>query len=600
MRSNAVRRNGNGKSRQQALALALAALTLTLWAKPSVHGDEALVDRQITAHVDAGEFAPAVRLAEATADPAERDDRLSRIASAQRHAGATSAAVATAGRIRDDRARGDAYAESGFGGEREIDFDSIMELVTSTVAPDTWTDVGGAGSIKGFANGVYVDAEGALHKLNRAADAGGALATLRSEAQRPRSDLPDGDVRRVSRLRKVSLPRLERAAAERAALGLPPDDAMRYLAGLSKISHVFVYPETGDLVLAGPAGPWKTDAEDRVVSAESGRPVLRLDDLVVVLRHVLRHDATDAVSADGNDARGSGAVFGCSITPTKKGLAATRQFAEDSSRKNLPAGDAARKQWLAALQSTLGRQEIDVFGIDPRSRVAQVLVEADYRMKLVGLGLEEGVLGVPSYLSGVRVGADGRLPALDVLRWWFTLDYDAIEATADRSAFAIRGQGVRVMSENQFLEATGKRQGTGESSPANGEFAHNFTKHFGELAAKYPVYAELQNICDAALVAAIIETEQLDDAAGWSMAWLGDERRHVVAKGNAPQSVETVAAHRTIGGKHIVAAVSGGVRIEPRKFATADRIRAAKNEALAGELKSSQPPAKTAERWWWD
>ena len=31
------------------------------------------------------------------------------------------------------------------------------------------------------------------------------------------------------------------------------------------------------------------------------------------------------------------------------------------------------------------------------------MVEADYRMKLVGMGLEEGVLGVPSYLSMIRV-----------------------------------------------------------------------------------------------------------------------------------------------------------------------------------------------------
>ncbi|MEX2186882.1 MAG: DUF1598 domain-containing protein [Pirellulales bacterium] len=587
--------------------MTLAAMTL---AAALARGDESLgeplIDRRIAAHVEAGEFAPAVRLAEATADPAEHDVRLARIAAAQRSTGAATAAVATAGRIRDDQLRSDAYAASspgghtaeaigGFGGGQEVDFDAVMELIKSTVAPDTWSDVGGAGSVKGFANGVYVDAEGVLHKLAKTADAGGALATLRAEAQRPRSDLADGDVQRVSRLRKVSLPRLERAIAERAALGMSPDEAMRQLAGLSKIEYVFVYPggdnsNGGDIVLAGPAGPWKTDVENRVVSAESGRPVVRLDDLVVVLRHVLSRGASE----------GKGGVFGCSITPTEDGLAATRRFAEESGRKKLPAGDAARDEWLAGLRSALGRQKIDVFGIDPKSRVAQVLVEADFRMKLVGLGLEEGVLGVPSYLSSVRVGTDGRLPPLDVLRWWFTLDYDAIEATADRSAFAIKGRGVRLLSENQFLEATGKRQTTGESSPANGEFAHNFTEHFGELATKYPVYAELQNLCDAALVAALIESENLDDAVGWSMAWLGDERRFVVAAGNAPQTVETVAAHRVIGDKHVVAAVSGGVRIEPAKFAARDRIRASKNEALAGERKSSQPPANAAERWWWD
>lgn len=564
----------------------VAVLAMLAWSGAAA-AEERGVDGRIAAHLAAGEFAPAVRLARSSTDPAERDARLARIAAAQRGDGATSAAVTTARYIGDDRLRYDTFAGSavgGFGGEEQVDFESIIELVTSTVAPSTWDAVGGQGTLKDFPNGVYVDAQGALHKLAKAANTGGALEALRAENERPRSDLPDGDVRRVSRLRKVSLPRLERAVAERAALGQRPDDAMQLLAGLSRIEYVFVYPQTGDLVLAGPAGPWKVDGEDRIVSAESGRPLLRLDDLVVVLRHVLKRED---------------AVFGCSITPTEEGLAATRRFAEESARKKLPAGEAARKKWLAGLRSALGSQTIDVFGIDPRSRVAHVLVEADYRMKLVGLGLEEGVLGVPSYLANVRVGTDGRLPPLDVLRWWFTLDYDAIESTADRAAFAIRGQGVRVMSENQFLAATGKRQRTGESSPANGEFAHNFTQHFGELATKYPVYAELQNLCDAALVAAIIQSEKLDAAAGWSMAWLGDERRYVVAKGHAPKTVETVAAHRVIGETQIIAAVSGGVRIAPTSFAARDKMRTERDGELTAASKSSQPP-QAAERWWWD
>ena len=38
-----------------------------------------------------------------------------------------------------------------------------------------------------------------------------------------------------------------------------------------------------------------------------------------------------------------------------------------------------------------GKQDIEVYGLDPRTRAAQVIVEADYRMKLVGMGLEAGV-----------------------------------------------------------------------------------------------------------------------------------------------------------------------------------------------------------------
>ena len=56
------------------------------------------------------------------------------------------------------------------------------------------------------------------------------------------------------------------------------------LAGLYRIRCVFVYPDSGDIVLAGPAGDWRQGPEGTIVNAETGLPVLRLDDLVVVFR----------------------------------------------------------------------------------------------------------------------------------------------------------------------------------------------------------------------------------------------------------------------------------------------------------------------------
>ena len=64
-------------------------------------------------------------------------------------------------------------------------------------------------------------------------------------------------------------------------------EEMQMLAGLERIQYVFVYPESGDVVLAGPAGDWIRAAEGNVVSRDSGRPVVKLDDLVVVWRLML-------------------------------------------------------------------------------------------------------------------------------------------------------------------------------------------------------------------------------------------------------------------------------------------------------------------------
>ena len=77
--------------------------------------------------------------------------------------------------------------------------------------------------------------------------------------------------------------RLEKQIQLGLAAGRPPDEAMQMLAGLRRIRYVFVYPDSGDLVLAGPAGDWTVGPEGRVLAADTrpagraaGRPGRRL------------------------------------------------------------------------------------------------------------------------------------------------------------------------------------------------------------------------------------------------------------------------------------------------------------------------------------
>ena len=147
--------------------------------------------------------------------------------------------------------------------------------------------------------------------------------------------------------------------------------------------------------------------------------------------------------------------FGCSITPRQENLAAVQDFLRESAQRSLKPSE--RDRWLTTLRQRLGRQDIQVHGIDPRSRAARTIVEADYHMKLIGMGIAEGTLGVTSYLDSVQLGADGAPPAMDVLRWWFTLDYESLLATPQRNAFELRGPGVKVLSENELLAERGRR-----------------------------------------------------------------------------------------------------------------------------------------------
>ena len=274
------------------------------------------------------------------------------------------------------------------GAAANADFDSLIDLIQSTVATDTWSENGGGqAEIRPFPGGVLVDAGGVLQLKSPAK--GGAtsseLAAKRGQAPTRLFDEPR-KATKASDLRYVSLPRLDREIARRQAAHERLDPAMLTLAGLERVEYVFVYPESGDLVLAGPASDWYVNDDGRILSKVTSQPVVRLDDLLALMRR---------------GAEAANSHFGCSINPRQEALAKTQAFLAASSKKPLEPGQ--RKQWLSDLRDTVGRQDIEIFGVDPASRLAKVLVEADYHMKLIGMGLAEGVDGVESYFNSIHL-----------------------------------------------------------------------------------------------------------------------------------------------------------------------------------------------------
>jgi hypothetical protein len=561
--------------------------TIGVFGADSANAEDQDVDRQISVHLSAGEFGPARQIVDQLPDAGRRDDWLRGIAEAQMQSGARYASLNTAFDIQNGQSRGQAMgalaARPIMGGSRGgaalADFDSLIELITSTIAPDSWDEVGGPGAIQEFPGGVFVDASGLLKRVGTAAGVDSTLTALRVSSS---SSSGNRQVRRKSALRKVSLTRLEQHVQLQWALGRQPDEAMKRLAGLQEIKYLMFYPETGDIVIAGPAGDWKSNPEGRAVSVTTGRPVLQLDDLVVVLRN----------SFDG-DGR-----FGCSINPVKENLAKVQAFSRESAKN--PIKPSQRDAWLKGLRDRLGKQEISVFGIDPRTRVARTLVEADYHMKLVGLGLQDGTPGVTSYLDIIKVAADGAPPALDVLRWWFTLNFDHVKTTKARDAFQLHGPGVKVLSENELLTEQGDRIHTGTSDDLNQQFAHSFTAHFDALAEKYPVYAELRNVFSLALVAAIIRSEDLASRVEWEALHWRQRDRYTVDLGEAPREVESVINHRVINRKHIVVGVSGGVSVDANQFVSSKSFKLDNYGLMQSSRSSSTPKQTPRDAWWWD
>lgn len=494
------------------------------------------------------------------------------------------------------------------GGSAMADFDSLIDLITSTVENESWLENGtGEGDIQPFPNGVYVDAAGALKfrapskqaglvdARRRGVPTGNALTSAASSttgaSAKPRAagaELDDDDgadaARESSELRFVSLSKLEAAIAERQRRHEPLDPAMLSLAGLQRVSYVFAYPETGDLVLAGPAGDWGGSPQGGLASVQTGRPVVRLDDLLTLWRRQRSEKST---------------AFGCSIVPRQEALAKTQAFLDASAAK--PLEPSGRRTWLAELRDTLGIQDVEYYNIDEGSRIASLLLAADYHMKLIGMGLAEGVPGVKSYLATVRNGADGSPPPMAVLRWWFSMPAATVEASDAHDAFALPERCICVLSENEMLAARGERVHTGQSDDLNRKFAESFTHEFDALALKYPVYGELERVFEVALALAVIEREGLAEKVGWSPTLLLDEQRLRLPKSQAPKAVETVINHRVIGGRQIIAGVSGGVWVDGGKSLQVSTSAADSVGKLAAAKRGpSSRPAQGEIVWWWD
>ena len=540
----------------------------------------ASVEKQIAA----GEFGPAVDAALRTTDARQRTTLLQRISKAQRKAGDFNGASATAGHIpipeERARARGANVRERGMsGGGTGADFTELMDLIVSTIEPESWDEVGGPGSVRPFNTGVRVDPNGLLRQLSKE-ELTGRLASV---GQRARIADLNADMSRQSGLRLISLTRLERALADRLASGAPVLETMQRLAGLQQIRYVFVYPDEHEVVIAGPAEGWRYDESGRPVGRESGRPALHLDDLVTVIR---------TFDPSGEKA------FGCSINTRDANLKEVKQFVETSNAAG-PLRPGQLGKWLKELHKRLGMQDVVVQGVPADTRVAQVLVEADYRMKLIGVARLDGGPNIPSYFDLLKASGDTGKAPLEALRWWMTMKYAAILHSPDRNAFEIEGSSVLIQSENQFISAQGQHLPTGVSEPINRLFAQNFTTHYAELAQRDPIFADMQNIFDMGMVAALCRQEHLHERTGWDLGVFAPGGAYHVTRVSAPRVVESVMNHRVYNGRDIVVQVAGGVHAD--LLAVARDKSLVKEAAAVGEVgQRARLPELPPGRWWWD
>jgi len=431
-------------------------------------------------------------------------------------------------------------------------------------------------------NGVVVDANGVL-RTRVVRDPAGYLTRQRLAAAK--ASLPP-EIARASRCRKVSLTRLEAIIGQRIATGQGITDDMRYLAGLTRVRNVFYYPETGDIVIAGPAEGYMANVAGRIVGIYTGRATLELQDLVAALR---------AYPPSGKETQ----ALVVSIDPTQEGLARMQRFLNNIGTQITPATNV--RAIAQGLKDNLGLQTVRIEGVSPKTHFAQVMVEADYRMKLIGIGLERPPVRIPSYVSK---SSPRNVSRNALQRWYFTPNYDCVLVSQDELGMELQGNGVQLISENQFVQANGTRAATGSVDRASEAFVRAFTMKYAELASKEPVYAQLRNLIDMAIAAAFIQQNDYYGKAGWDMEVFGDEQRFPIETYPEPAQVET-AVNAVWKGNTLMTPVGGGINIQPLVALSPGHMKVDEQgevEELRKQAEQEDAQRQQADPncWWWD
>ncbi len=434
-------------------------------------------------------------------------------------------------------------------------------------------DLGGAGT---GAAGVMIDADGVLRThvvIDR------ELGARRKAA----ASVLAGDLQKRAAMRMVALSRLEAEVAKAAATGRGIPEEFEKLAGLTRVQYVFIYPgegsERGEIVIAGPAEPWMTDASGRVVGIETGSPIVLLEDLAAALRAFPPGQPADR-------------AIGCSIDPRQEGLAAMQAYLRKLGRINPKASSA--EEIVNGMRQALGTQVVRIDGISPATHFAQVMVEADYRMKLIGIGLEPPPVKMSTW---IELASAGSVAANALQRWYFVPDYQCVRVSEDDLAFELVGRGVKLVGADEVVLSDGRRMSASRADRASKMFTDAFTKKYADIAARNPVYAQLRNMIDLAVVAAYLQEHDAYGRTQFGAEKLREESAYPIERYPVPTEVET-AINAVWRQNRLLTPIGGGVTLQPRIALESPNLLMDEQGTVAKARgdKLTVP----AGRWWWE
>ena len=253
------------------------------------------------------------------------------------------------------------------------------------------------------------------------------------------------------------------------------------------------------------------------------------------------------------------------------------------------------RQIAMGMKESLGMQTISIRGVPATTHFAQVLVEADYRMKLIGIGLEDPIIPLMNWIQRSTPGAN----ANSLQRWWFHADYSSVATNESGTAMRLQGRGVKLSGEKETVQEDGNRKRTGNvGDRASNGFTKEFTEKFDALAQVIPVFSEMRNLFDISIAAAFIQDRNLYEKSGWNLGVFADESKLPVNTTVGVTQVES-AVNAVWKDSRLVTPIGGGVRIDARKLIDPSTTKVDKDVDSQRE-KISAPADLAADQWWWD
>jgi len=291
--------------------------------------------------------------------------------------------------------------------------------------------------------------------------------------------------------------RPERAVSLRQVSEVLASGRLARLEGLTRLDGYITDKENRDIILWG--------------LAERGQPELELQDFVVALRWA---NGRYAVRRDGIDYIANPLI---SIDPDVAVLRELRAI-------DLFSSDGEQRQTKLCKSPQIVRIE----GMPRNSRVAKVLVDADYRMKMVSQGIITLPISSPFESSfGVQVerwreeaGEGDRSRAFNT-RYWFHPGRFTYEASEDADTTFLDCAQVILSDEDQLFKGA-SLVASGEINDISRAFTCAWTDRMDDIYKAEPIWRDMHNIFRHFAVARIMRDRDAFRAVGFASEFLLD------------------------------------------------------------------------------